>query len=48
VLLLKADWNLAFITELRYFPFGTHDDIVDASSGAFSKLIQKKIARRII
>jgi len=48
VQMLKGDWNLALINELRYFPFGTHDDIVDASSGAFSKLVQKKVARVII
>lgn len=47
VMLLKGEWNQPFIAELRYFPYGTHDDIVDASSGAFGKLVHKKIARRI-
>lgn len=27
-------WNRRFFTELEEFPFGTHDDIVDALSGA--------------
>ncbi|MFW6327203.1 MAG: phage terminase large subunit [Bacteroidota bacterium] len=47
VLLLQGDWNKSFIDELRYFPFGTYKDQVDAASGAFSKLTSKKIARRI-
>lgn len=47
VLLLKGEWNRDFKEELRYFPFGTYKDQVDAASGAFSKLTSKKIARRI-
>jgi len=47
VMLLKGLWNQDLLQELRYFPFGTHDDIVDSCSGAFSKLVHKKIARRI-
>ena len=30
-----ASWNKDFLEELQYFPFGTHDDQVDASAGAF-------------
>jgi predicted phage terminase large subunit-like protein len=30
-----AAWNKDFLEELQYFPFGTHDDQVDASAGAF-------------
>lgn len=38
VRLLRGDWNAAYIDELSVFPFGAHDDQVDASSGAFNKL----------
>jgi predicted phage terminase large subunit-like protein len=38
VLLLKAAWNRAYIDELCGFPFGDHDDQVDASSLAFNEL----------
>lgn len=38
VKLLRGAWNAAYIDELTSFPFGTHDDQVDASSGAFNKL----------
>lgn len=47
VYLLKAGWTEAFIEEHRYFPYGTYKDQVDASSGAFSKLIPKRTVRRI-
>lgn len=47
VLLLKGDWNRDFIEELRFFPYGTYKDQVDAASGAFSRITSKKIARRI-
>ena len=46
--ILKADWNQKFLEEHRFFPFGTYKDQVDASAGAFNKLVGKKIARRII
>lgn len=38
VRLVRADWNKAYIEELRTFPNGKHDDQVDGSSGAFNKL----------
>ena len=38
VYLLKAGWNDEFLNELCQFPLGSHDDQVDAASGAFSKL----------
>jgi predicted phage terminase large subunit-like protein len=47
VLLLRGDWNKAFIEELEYFPTGTYKDQVDAASGAFAKLVKKKQARAI-
>ena len=38
VVLLRGEWNDAYIDELRNFPNGKHDDQVDASSEAFSIL----------
>ena len=35
---LRASWTEGYINELCEFPSGKHDDQVDASSGAFSKL----------
>ena len=34
VKVVRAGWNGAFVDELRAFPYGVHDDIVDASSYA--------------
>jgi predicted phage terminase large subunit-like protein len=39
VLMLKADWNTALVSEMRMFPNGTWDDQIDACSRAFSMLI---------
>jgi predicted phage terminase large subunit-like protein len=44
VILLKGDWNHAFVEEHKYFPFGTYKDQVDASAGAFNKLRQTRDA----
>lgn len=38
VKLLSGPWNNDFISELRQFPTGKNDDIVDASSDSFSEL----------
>jgi phage terminase large subunit-like protein len=38
VVLFAGEWNGAFVEELRQFPYGTHDDQVDATAGAFNKL----------
>lgn len=38
VVLLKGEWNKAFLDELRFFPAGKYKDQVDASSAAFNKL----------
>jgi phage terminase large subunit-like protein len=46
-MILNAMWNHDFIEEHRFFPFSTNKDIVDASSGAFNRLISKKLAGRI-
>ena len=48
VRLLVADWNQAYIEELRFFPFSTYKDQVDASSGAFKKLTGKKQVRNLM
>lgn len=45
VKLVRGPWNDAYITELESFPEGSHDDQVDASSGAFKALVN---AREII
>jgi len=36
----RAPWNEEFFSELENFPDGSHDDIVDALSGAFNELSQ--------
>jgi predicted phage terminase large subunit-like protein len=38
VVLLAADWNQRYLDELSIFPNGRHDDQVDASCGAFTRL----------
>jgi len=38
VLVLVRPWNEAYLTELESFPAGAHDDLVDASSDAFSEV----------
>jgi predicted phage terminase large subunit-like protein len=38
VKVVRAPWNSDYIAELISFPGGDHDDMVDASSGAFHKL----------
>ena len=43
VRLAPGKWNDDYIEELRYFPFSTYKDQVDASSGAFGLLYKKKI-----
>ena len=45
VYLLNSLWNHTYIEEHRFFPYSTYKDQVDASSGAFSKLISKKIVK---
>jgi predicted phage terminase large subunit-like protein len=37
VRLVRGPWNDAYRLQLTGFPFGSHDDDVDASSGAFNK-----------
>lgn len=47
VQMLRGDWNREYVEELRFFPNGKYKDQVDASSGAFTKLVNKKVACRI-
>lgn len=42
VVLVRGEWNGAYIDELCAFPTGRNDDQVDASSGAFNKLALKR------
>jgi len=40
VYMLKADWNANYLDELKYFPFSTFKDQVDASSGCLTTLLK--------
>jgi predicted phage terminase large subunit-like protein len=41
VFVVRGDWNQVYFDELGVFPAGRFKDQVDASSGAFGRLIQK-------
>jgi len=41
VRLVRAPWNREFLHEVQHFPFGKHDDQVDALSGAYQDLTQR-------
>lgn len=45
VLMVKADWNAEYLAELKGFPQRRHDDQVDASSGAFRMLTERRAVR---
>jgi predicted phage terminase large subunit-like protein len=45
--LMRANWNLAFYDECEAFPFGAHDDQVDAASGAFAQLAVRIVGEAI-
>ncbi len=45
VKLVRGPWINAFLDEVEGFPGGAHDDMVDALSGAMSKLVDKGIPR---
>jgi predicted phage terminase large subunit-like protein len=45
--LLNAAWNVLFIEEHRYFPFGKYKDQVDASAAGWNQLVKRKEVRRI-
>lgn len=40
VKILDDEWNGVYLDELCAFPTGAHDDLVDASSGAFNQLAE--------
>jgi hypothetical protein len=42
VKLLRGAWNADYLDEMELFPFGAHDDIVDAAALAFSHLAVRK------
>ncbi|WP_167879309.1 hypothetical protein [Methanococcoides vulcani] len=39
---MQGSWIYAFLAELEQFPEGSHDEQVDALSGAASVLMKKK------
>jgi len=45
VVLKRGEWNAAFLNELCDFPYGRHDDMVDAVSGANLMLIEKSTTK---
>jgi predicted phage terminase large subunit-like protein len=45
VQIIAAEWNYAYIEELRNFPLGHYKDQVDASSGSFAHLSGRKMAK---
>lgn len=47
VQVLNGVWLSKYIEELRFFPYSTFKDQVDASSGAFNHLVPKRIACRV-
>jgi len=42
VYMVRGDWNAEYISELSFFPYSTYKDQVDASSGAFNQLSQRR------
>ncbi len=42
VIMVPAEWNREYLNELQHFPASTYKDQVDASSGAFNLLNQKR------
>ncbi len=47
VVLVRGPWLKAYLDEIEVFPFGKHDDQVDASSGAFAYLASVAPYRRM-
>ena len=42
VSMLRSSWNLPFVEEMRMFPNGRHDDMIDALSRAFGEITEMK------
>jgi len=47
VMIVTGKWNEEYIDELCAFPFGEHDDQVDATSGAYNRLALKKPKKKM-
>lgn len=41
--ILRGEWNRAWLDELDAFPIGTHDDMVDSASLAYSQVAEGKL-----
>ena len=37
---VAGEWNDQYFSQLEFFPEGSHDDLVDASSDAFNELAE--------
>lgn len=46
--MIIAPWNTVYLDEMRYFPFSTFKDQIDATSGAFAQLTRKRIISGVI
>ena len=44
---VQASWNGTYLDELEAFPLGSHDDQVDATSGAFQQLVKRQAANPV-
>ena len=42
VSMLRSSWNIPFVEEMRMFPNGRHDDMIDALSRAFGEITEMK------
>lgn len=47
VFLYRAGWNSVFIDECEVFPYGNHDDQIDAVSGAIQALVNNKSKSKV-
>jgi len=43
--LVSGRWTANYLDELASFPYGAHDDMVDATSGAFHELVTGNATR---
>src|SRR5262245_18924233 len=42
VKVVRGSWNGPFLDEIESFPMGSHDEQVDATSAAFTRLVEKR------